>query len=687
MSRNPTQNQSSTSARRSRLSRIALGAAAGAVVIGAAAGTAEARRKLDPRLFTNPLVLTSFLQSGRIDVHRNEPLLFRFSAILRKGSVDNRSLRVTEVTGTGLRPAVGALITKNNTIKFDPTRTQRNYDESRKRNAPVIDKDNPEGFASFMDFSVHIPGPPEFHVLRNRQGAGIIQSFLSDFRSDGTYDDPVLGQPIFIGSNGTGQLGFDPPKSGSTGLVDEDAVIILEFNEPISIDSLDPSTTVLVRRVTVNEYVPGFVRIDPSDRSGRRFHFVPSLGFGSDEANLSGWDIEVQLTQGIVDLAGNPLKRPFIAPLFRTRYVPGKPSSSIVNESFVNQTKMDPVTPNEGGEWNTLEKGACKGGAPTTYTPIDVIYTSAVVGSPSVVRTRVNDPLVTTLSQAGCVSRPAGSRAQMLYVPGDVGVEAAITAVGWGPSSNALFGSAYDFVSMRMGHSSLNSLSNDFTANFNVGNSLKVFEGQYIVPQAKNIKTTDPQNANGVSPDPTATGFWLWPTFTSPFEWNGSNNLIFDSAVKAGNNCQILRIAFIPAGIAFPNRRAVATNYLGATADIAPDTVVYDIQFRKRRRTTRATSLFYELASDNPVFAAPVVSPVGQPGGVQMVVEMEGADGKPDPLNPGGFIPNTPPATGWTTDVSEVDGHRFFRFRFIMVANLASGQTARVTSIQFPYQF
>jgi hypothetical protein len=348
---------------------------------------------------------------------------------------------------------------------------------------------------------------------------------------------------------------------------------------------------------------------------------------------------------------------------------------------------MDQLTVAEGGEWNTTEKGACRGGAASTYPNQDVIYTSAVVGSPSVVRTRVNDPLVTGQAQAGCLARPAGSRAQMLYVPGDVGVEAAITGVGWGPSSNALFGSSYDSVDLKLGHSSLNSLSGDFSANFNVGNSVSVFQGQYIVPQAKNIKPSDPQNASGVSPDPTATGFWLWPTLTSPFEWNGSNNLIFDAAVKAGNNCQILRIAFIPAGIAFPNRRAVATNYLGATADLAPDTVVYDIQFRKRRRTTRATSLFYELASDNPSFAAPVISPVGQPGGVQVIVEMEGAHGKPDPLNPGGFIPNTTTATGWTTDVSDVDGHRFFRFRFILVANLSSGQTARITSIQIPYQF
>lgn len=672
-----------------RTQGIVAGVVAATVAFGAAAGTAEAKRRrpADPSLYGKPLLLTAFLQQGRTDVRRNEPLTFKFSSILQKGSVDSRALRVQEVTGSGLRPATGALIVRNNIVTFDPTRTQRNYDASKKKNSTTTDKDNPAGFAAFQDYEVTIPGPPEFHVLKNSRGEGIQQPYQSDFRSNATYTDPVAGQPIFIGASGNGQLGFDPPRSGSTGLVDEDAIIILEFSEPIQIDTLDPSTTVLVRRVTVNEFVPGYIRMDPNDRSGRRFHFVPSLGFGSDEPNKQGWDIEVSLLQGITDLAGNSLKRPYTAPLFRTRYVAGKPSSSIVNESFTNQLKMDPVTVTDGAEWNTTEKGALRGGVPTSYADRNVIYTSALVGSPTVVRTRVNEPLVSTATGPGCNARPQGSRAQMLYVPNDVGVAAAITGVGWGPSSNALFGSTHPDVLLQFGHSSLNSIGKDFAANTNVGNPVKVYEGPYTIPQAKNIKTTDPTDATGVSPDPTATGFWLWPTLTTPFEWNGVNNLVFDAAVQPGNTCQILRIAFIPAGIAFPNRRAVTNNFQGQSGDFANDTVVYDIQFKKRRRTTYATSRFYELASDAPVFATPIVSPVGQPGGVQVIIEVEGAQGKPDPLNPGGFIPDTTRSTGWTTVISEINGYRFFRFRATMVSNLITGQTARITSLQFPYQF
>ena len=43
-------------------------------------------------------------------------------------------------------------------------------------------------------------------------------------------------------------------------------------------------------------------------------------------------------------------------------------------ETFANQAKMDPITLTDGGEWNTLEKGALLGGVATSYPPVDVSY-------------------------------------------------------------------------------------------------------------------------------------------------------------------------------------------------------------------------------------------------------------------------------------------------------------------------
>jgi hypothetical protein len=626
-----------------------------------------------------PLVMTSFVQQGRTDVHRNEMLVFKFSVQLDKKTVDNRSLRVDATTTSGTKPSIGARVVRGNLVSFDPQRTQRNYNDSKRRDTTVTEKDHPEGFDAYQDYEITIAATPDLHIMRSVGRSPLLNFYSSTFRTNATYDDPVVGQPYFYGDHGTGLLGFDPPRSGATGLVDEDALVVLEFSEPINIDTLDPSSTIIVTRITVGEQVPGYVKQDPNERSGRRFLFVPSVGFGSDLANLQGWDIQITLTSGITDLAGNSLRRPVTFPVFRTRYAPGKPSCSLITESFNNQTKMDAQTVTLGGEWNTIEKGALRGGSATTYPNVDVQYTAANTGT-TIVRTLVAEPLVAATVPSsgggGCTAVPSGSRTQMMYVPADVGAAAAVVGVAWGPSSNATFAATHPEIILNMGHTSLQTLGSDFVGNINIGTPQQVYKGQYTVQQAKNI-----------NPPGLDTGYAEWPLFTSPFEWNGVNNLVFDAACAGANNCQILRIAFVPAAVAFPNRRAVSRNYKDTTASFAVDSVIYDIRFKKRRRTTQAVSLWYELASDKPVFADPIVSPVGQAGGVGVLLEVEGANGKPDPFNIGGFIADPTTGTGFTPNASDIDGHRFFRFRVSMFANLSTNQTARVTSVQFPYCF
>jgi hypothetical protein len=641
------------------------------------------------------LVMTSFVQNGRHDVFRNEPLVFKFSVALNRRSIDDRTIRVMEVTGTGAKSAVGARIQRGNRVIFDPERSQRNYDASKLPNSTVTEKDHTSGFTSFQDFIVELPAAPnDLHVLKGSRGQPNERFFAGTFRTNGAYIDPVPGQPYFVGDHGTGLLGFDPPKSGATGLVDADAVVILEFSEPILIDTLDPASTVIVKRVTVGEQVPGYIKADPNEPTGRRFMFVPSVGFGSDNANLQGWDIGITLTTGITDLAGNALKRPVTLPIFRTRYVPNAPSCSLVTETFANGT-YNATTVTDGGEWNTLKKGSLVGGFPTSYTPVDMIYTVANTGVSGLVRIPggFQEPLVGATvppgnAGGGCIAYPNGARLQQLYVPGDLGRAAAVVSVGWGPSSNALFAGNYPELTIEMGHTSAPSLGADYAGNINIGSPLRTYQGPYAVPQAKNIKPTDfPQDSSGVTHNPYATGMWLYPIFSAPFEFNNVNNLVIDWQAQGGDNCQIMRAAFVPGGIPFPQRRAFGHDYQGATSAFAPDAVIYDTQFRMRRRATYAVSSWYQVASDNPVFAAPVVSPVGQPGGVSILFEMEGAYGKPDPFNAGLFIADPTTGTGWTTTYSKVDGHRFFRFKITMYANLTTNQVASIDSIQFPYCF
>lgn len=292
------------------------------VVCGVAAVVAVAAVEIRhsdaaPARQRGPLVLTAFVQSGRTDIWRNEVLEFRFSTALRKGSVDFRTLQINEVTPQGPRPAEGTRVVFGNSVLFDPRRSQANYDAFKRWNAEYVEADRPEGMTGYANFQVRVPAPREGRKLRGRDGRPVLQEFTSSFSTNGECIDAVRGQPSFVGDHGTGLLGFDPPRSLATGLIDQDASIILEFDEPMLSSSLVAGQTVLVTRLDGTP-IPGTITTDSSAPSGRRFTFTPSGGFGS-YSNSVGMDVLVRLTVGITDIGGNGLKRAFRAPVFRTR--------------------------------------------------------------------------------------------------------------------------------------------------------------------------------------------------------------------------------------------------------------------------------------------------------------------------------------------------------------------------------
>lgn len=685
-----------------RLQRASL-FAVGSVIVTAAVFVPE---RADARRGDSggPLVVTAFVENNVTSVRRNASVTLRFSTRPRRRSVDARTVRVLEETPDGRRETAGARIVRGASLTFDPTISQRLHDSLRRGTVIGAERDLPLGFAAFQDYVVELPGPGEGRVLRSTRRRPLAQRFAGRFRTNGEYDDPTPGQPFFVGDHGTGLLGFEPPRSGATGEVDESATVVLEFSEPIDPNSLDPGRTVLVERLGAGP-VPGSVVPDPDSPGGRRFLFVPAFGFGSDLSRDSGWDIRVTLVDrirdddgaviapGITDLAGNPLKRGVQFQPFRTRFVPGKSSASLVFEGFDDQFHMDAATPGLGGEWDTARHGYLDAGTPTTYPTVEIRHTSATLGVLATF-TRQSVPLVATNNPSCAAGNfPQGSRVQMLYTPSDVGPAAAITRMGFGPSSNNLYPATHPAIELRLGHTTTSSLTADFAGNLNLGKPVLAYQGPYSIPSVKNVRPSDPTNASGISPDlnaaggRNATGFWPWPQFTLPFEWNGSDNLIFDAKVQAGSNCQILRGAFVPAATAFGNRRAVSSSAASSTADYVVDSVIYDVSFDKRRRTTQGVSTWYDVLADGAVYGAPIVSPVGQPAGVQVLVELEGAPGRPDPLDPSKWVADASRGTGWTSSPADIDGRRFFRFRVTMIANLSTDRTATVDSIQFPFRF
>ena len=288
-----------------RARRVLVGAMAMATIVAAAGRPSAAA----PGAAAGRFVLTSFVQRGRTDIRRNEVLEFRFSAALRRSSVDERTLQVNELIPEGRRPVVGARIVQGNVVRLDPRRTQRNYDATLVENATTTERDHEVGFSASAQFEVQIRNGANKTVLRARDGRRIARRYNGSFATNALYEDPVAGQPSF------GVMGFKPEPASPFGGVDPDASVALTFSEPILPESMRLGETVFVRRIGDGAPIEGTLVPDPANNNLNVYLFTPTAGFGAGAA------IDIAMTTGITDLAGNALKRP-VGSAFATKSAP-----------------------------------------------------------------------------------------------------------------------------------------------------------------------------------------------------------------------------------------------------------------------------------------------------------------------------------------------------------------------------
>jgi hypothetical protein len=175
----------------------------------------------------------------------------------------------------------------------------------------VTERDHEVGFAASAQFEVQIRNGKDKRVLRARDGRRIARRYDGTFATNTLYDDPVPGQPSF-GNSGVESLGFRPERYGPFGLVDEDASVVLTFSEPIAPESMRLGDTVLVQRMSDSAAIAGTLVPDPADQNLTSYLFTPADGYGSSV------DVQIVVTTGVTDLAGNALKRPFSTLAFRT---------------------------------------------------------------------------------------------------------------------------------------------------------------------------------------------------------------------------------------------------------------------------------------------------------------------------------------------------------------------------------
>jgi hypothetical protein len=645
---------------------------AGAIVAGflaAACGNEGAGGTGDPTLWENPAPLkVTYVTASRHDGwERNKPIEFYFSApldksIVNKPDVLDKALQIGIVTSSGRVAAKGSFHFKveagkerKDVLVFDPTRTSRSNE--------IGCADNPNGFDPLTTYDISIPTPATSgKYLTSIAGKPILEHFDSFFTTGDSYVREIV-QPRYTGTDGQGTMGFDPPRKVN-GEVPYNSRVLIVFDEAMDPTSFELGTTISVKNETLSA-IQGQTVIVPGtfqpDLCGRTWKFVPSFSYGG-----AGYDIAVILTTGLKDLAGNPLGNPQTF-RFRTEVKAGVPTVQVITESFDTTFKRD--FPNTTADWGITTAGVLQGGAVTSETVNVALQGTQYPGG---VRTRTRDHPFAQNGSAGV------GHDQWVYTQGELGAAGAITQVGWGPSSNALFASNHVKVKVLLGHSQGDSVSTSMANNFDVGLPVKCADAAYIIPQRATIDP--PCNADGC-----AVGYWPMPTFTNFFEYNGKNNVVLDVDATLGTNYQITRVFFGPVG--FPNRHTFCAT--GQNTGTLFEPLVTDMQFTKKRRTTIAQSLFYDTGVGFPDFSTPILSPATQSGGTSMQVEWEAADGIlfPIPGNPNNTVPDPTTFTGFLTNVDQLDGHRFIRFRVTFVANVTSGEVPVLNSIAVPYIF
>jgi len=635
------------------------------------------------------LAVLSFSHAGRSDTYRDAPLRIDLTAAVRRSSVTVSAVQLlsgdnlrTPVPGAFIRGGDHGLPGGRDVLWFDPTRRQATVDRfPRKKALDSIPMDLPFGMAEQAQHRLEVSGPMTGDSLEDRAGRPIVKRYAAEFTTGGQYT-PEDVPPEFIGFDGSADLAFVPPRAAD-GLVEYDAKIVLEFDEPIHPAAMEPGSTVHVRNLDVLDYLGGPIPIPGTftpSTDGRTWTFTPSFHYGTGP-----YRIQVTLTDGIRDRAGNPLLRP-IELEFLTRENPDVDTVHSLLEEFDTAKHADTAVTT--AEWNTLTGGELTGGDITT-TVVTVAYTPVAGISNQIL---VDFPLVSSQLTGACPNAwTNGARVMMSYTPTDIGVAGAITNIYWGPAQNALFAATHDNIRIRVGHGKSANLGSTFDNNWAGGQAPSAaYDGVYVVPQDADVNIAPGTNT-------TLTNHWAWPKLTTPFEYDGQSPLLVDIACDAALDCQTLRAWFHgtgPIGFGYPGIRALVGDRKDASSHFTQDAgypngypMVYDVGFEIRRRRTFARSRYYDSAQPNPDYADPILSPSVQPGGAEYVLEWQGAPAMEDPNVPGKIVANESEATIWSSDIDVADGHRFLRFRVTLIANLNSETVPVFKRIEMPFSF
>jgi hypothetical protein len=413
----------------------------------------------------------------------------------------------------------------------------------------------------------------------------------------------------------------------------------VEFSEAMNPATFLSTSTFVVFNTDRNREVLGVYRFSDDART---VTFRPTFGFGRGP-----YVIQVDLTVGLTDLAGNSISNPQQWS-FLTEYDPTAVNEGLVEESFDDASYHDLTFLGPNGEaaalWNDPQYPG---------------RLESVFGVSTVILPDNNTPSSGVFPSVG-TGTWADARAHVLYTGSEVKQAAGtITQVYWRSYNGTYTGSGnvWSGLTVRLGMSSLSTVTSVFSSNYNVGSP---------VTMASNVTYTVPQNSGFV--------YLQLPT-TNNFSYNGKDGLIFDIA-KSGSTA-VTNCAW---GFNYGASRYLYGTPNTATSGTITTYFVYS-QFGFRTEASMARSLWYKADSPDPMFLDPVVSPTDHPPGTEVVITYAGTEadtvGGPDPTL----------ETPFTDDPTELDGYEFIRFRVRFTANLGTGVGPHVDEILIPYIF
>lgn len=701
-------------------------------------GVAAARQMVLVEFLFVDRALVPAAPTGAEALPRNAQLLMKFSELVDPATVNLQSIQIRFNSSDTPQ---GSFSVDGSQVRFDPTVTNQG-------------QPNPFGFEPVTQYTVFIPSfedqqtfNNQFGVVRNRGDDPNQSTFRTTFETGAGYLRELVPPQVL-------SVFFEPEPELLTGNIPGNGRMGIVFSEPMDpatfiagpallqpppLPPVPASTTIDVRydagvqinidNLAAGRAIPGIFQ---PDSSATIYYFLPTFSFGS--AKLVFY---LQCFQGLRDLSGNLLVNPRTFGTFTCDGL-GATTGGTLDEGFVNTIDADLRPGVTDALWGTQTLNTLEG-QPVSSREMRVFgYREAgqVPNSGRGQYAAIPDPLTGAALNAvlNNINPPTkdGRRVMLAFSDDELGASGTITAVKWGPDSNATFAALYQNIYLRMGYQANDSmnLATSFSGNYQ-GSALTVFNGNYSVAQAANVGDTPGEpvfaHVGGYNENPgcqvggwnlplfTATGFVSWPTLTTFFDWDpgdiqtpGDSIFLFDMSVPEGDTWQQFRawfgVTFPCSGVligGYPQRRLYSTYEDDApnpTANFAagilnPEPTLYDTAFVVTKRVSLAQTKFYtypgfsaqafggQTFGDLSNYKAAQLTPSVQAGGASVEIFYQGADAvETDRVT----INQAAPFTGWTKKIDDCDGMRCLRWQINLISNLISNATAKLTRVIVP---